>query len=222
MAYLVVCDDGSSDGEVLRLRDSTFVIGRTDGDFRIPHDPQVSGRHIEISRRIVDGKVRWVVTDLGSANGLFVRVSKTPLADGAELLVGRGRYRFDLPDVADAAPPQVEHNSTMVFAESGGGTQAPTLTEILGGGAGKPLALTHGECWIGSDPFCDVRRADDPFCHPRHCRLVRTPAGGWTAEHPKTLNGLWLRVPHVTAADSLQFQIGEQRFKLRVEPGKPE
>jgi hypothetical protein len=35
------------------------------------------------------------LTDLQSTHGLFVRVSKTALADKAEFLVGNGRYRFD-------------------------------------------------------------------------------------------------------------------------------
>ena len=40
--------------------------------------------------------------------------------------------------------------------------------------------------------------------------------GDWHAEHHKTPNGLWLRMPQITVESLAQFQIGEQRFQLRV------
>ena len=95
IALLTVYDDGKTDGEVIRIRDGTFVIGRTEGDLRIPLDGRISARHVEITYQQVGGLYRWVVTDLQSTHGLFVRVSKTVLADKAEFLVGNGRYRFD-------------------------------------------------------------------------------------------------------------------------------
>src|SRR4051794_8634273 len=45
-ALLAVLDDGKGDGEVLRLRAERFVIGRSEGDFLIPHDELISGRHV--------------------------------------------------------------------------------------------------------------------------------------------------------------------------------
>jgi hypothetical protein len=55
----------------------------------------MSGRHVEITYQQIGGLHRWVATDLQSLHGLFVRVSRTFLADQAEFLVGNGRYRFD-------------------------------------------------------------------------------------------------------------------------------
>jgi len=73
------------------------------------------------------------------------------------------------------------------------------------------------EYWIGSDPSCPICRPDDPFCEPRHVRLYRGGSrGGWHAEHHKTPNGLWLRMPQITVESVARFQIGEQRFQLRV------
>ena len=46
--------------------------------------------------------------------------------------------------------------------------------------------------------------------------LPRRLEGGWHAEHHKTPNGLWLRMPQITVESTAQFQIGEQRFQLRV------
>ena len=72
------------------------------------------------------------------------------------------------------------------------------------------------EYWIGTDPTCTICRSDDPFCEPRHARVFRGSKGGWGIEHNKTQNGLWLRMPQVSVDSMIQFQIGEQRFRLKV------
>src|SRR5579872_5686486 len=99
-ALLVVCDDGRTEGDIIRLRSDRFEIGRTEGDLIIPHDSLISGRHVEITRQSMGGRYRWVVTDLNSMNGLFVRVSRAVLSDLSEILVGRGRYRLECPETA--------------------------------------------------------------------------------------------------------------------------
>ena len=111
IALLTVFDDGRTDGEVIRLREARFHIGRTEGDLRIPLDGRMSARHVEITYQNVGGLHRWVVTDLQSTHGLYVRVSRTVLADKAEFLVGNGRYRFEAP--------QVDPNHTSDYAPAG-------------------------------------------------------------------------------------------------------
>jgi hypothetical protein len=91
------------------------------------------------------------------------------------------------------------------------------VTELIGSGIGNRLLLTKNEYWIGSDPSRPICRPDDPFCEPRHVRLYRGGSRvGWHAEHPKTPNGLWLHMPQVTVESTALFQIGEQRFQLKV------
>ncbi len=221
MAILTVHDDGKSDGEVFRIRDGRFLIGRTEGDLRIPHDGRISSRHVEITRQQIGALYRWVVTDLQSTNGMFVRVSRTPLADRAEFLVGGGRYRFDAPKDDPAAT--ADH-----VAKGGGseGTQGwedgpspfrpAALTELIGSEIGNRLLLSKPEYWIGTDPTCAICRPDDPFCEPFHVRLSRGGKGAWLAEHNKSLNGLWLRVAQIPVESVLHFQIGEQQFRLKV------
>jgi hypothetical protein len=72
------------------------------------------------------------------------------------------------------------------------------------------------EYWIGSDPACAICRPGDLFLEPRHVRLYREANGTWHAQNNKTANGLWLKVPQITVADSCSFQIGEQRFRLNA------
>lgn len=101
-ANLTVYDDGSSTGELFRLRHDRFIIGRTEGDLQFPDDEQISKRHIALSRQLVSGEFRWVITDLQSRNGLFVRVNKAPLNHLSEVLIGSGRYRLEIVQQAVA------------------------------------------------------------------------------------------------------------------------
>ena len=221
IAVLTVYDDGKTDGEVIRIRDYRFVIGRSEGDLRIPLDGRMSSRHVEITHQFVGGLHRWVVTDLQSMHGLFVRVSKTVLADKAEFIVGNGRYRLDLPQAdagatADYVVNEPARGQTQGWDEGPSPFRPPALTELLGKEIGNRTLLVKPEYWIGSDPGCPICRPDDPFCEPRHVRLF-SAKGSWYAEHNKTQNGLWLRMSQITVESMVQFQIGEQRFRLKVQ-----
>jgi pSer/pThr/pTyr-binding forkhead associated (FHA) protein len=222
IALLTVFDDGRTDGEVIRVREPCFLIGRTEGHLRIPLDGRISARHVEITYQNVGGLHRWVITDLQSTHGLFVRVSRTVLADEAEILVGNGRYRFDAPQ-ADAGATTADYGAyepgrgaTHGWTDDPSPFRPPALTELLGSVIGNRILLVKPEYWIGSDPACAISRPDDPFCEPRHVRLYRKPKGGWHAEHNKTPNGLWLRMSQLTVESMAQFQIGEQRFQLKI------
>ena len=93
MALLTVCDDGRNDGQEIRLRGDLAVIGRTQGDVIIPHDERMSGRHAEIRRTQDGGDWKWLLVDLGSTNGTYVRVHKCSIKSGQELLIGHRRFR---------------------------------------------------------------------------------------------------------------------------------
>jgi hypothetical protein len=218
---LTICDDGDSDGELVRIRGPRFVIGRTHGDLTIQLDKQMSSRHVEITHQVVSGAHRWVITDLQSRHGLFVRVSRALLTNETEILVGNGRYRFDAPPPASeqtgtGVPVESDSNQTLGLPDGPAAFRHPALTEILGTKMGNRVALVKPEYWIGTDPGCPICRCEDPFCEPRHARIYRKPTGDWYAEHNKSQNGLWLRMSQVTVETSAQFQIGEQRFRLKV------
>ncbi len=220
-ALLIVLDDGKSEGEVVRLRTDRFVIGRTEGDLLIPHDQQISARHIEITRQRSGDKSRWVVTDLQSSNGLFIRVSRALLANKAEFLAGMGRYRFEtpgsnLPETVDVLPTDAPYSGTQLLGTDAATLLQPALVELVGGKVLSRLPLVKSEYWIGSDSTCAICRSGDPFIEPRHIRLYRETNGSWYAQNNKTANGLWLKVPQVTVTDSCSFQIGEQRFRLNA------
>ena len=219
MALLTVCDDGRSEGELIRIRGDRFIIGRTEGDLRIPHDDLISARHAELTRVLANGGYCWVVTDLQSTNGLFARVSRLALSDQDEFLVGLGRYRFEFSTdgespIAEVVMPKT--GTTRDWTESAKPISSTALVELVPGGIGNRYVLTRTEYWIGTDVACTVCRRYDPFCEPRHVRVFRDSQGKWYAEHQKTKNGLWLRVPQLASPHGFAFQIGEQRFRLKV------
>jgi hypothetical protein len=217
VALLTVFDDGESDGEVIRIRGESFVIGRTEGDFLLPQDGLVSARHIAIVRERSGDAWRWIVTDLQTTDGLFIRVSRTDLADGAEFLVGRGRYRFEGPLAQQPETPGKRPDGAgTTRPRSADSPRPPALVEMLAGEDADRFPLLAAGCWIGSDPACSICRADDPFAEPRHVQLSRKSDGAWEARNNKTANGLWLRVDQVAVDGACLFQIGEQRFRLAV------
>lgn len=218
---LVVCDDGKKTGEVIRIRGTRFVIGRTEGDLQLASDEMVSARHAEIACQQIGGGYRWVVADLQSRNGLYVRVHRTDLANGTEFLVGLGRYRFDIPsqhfggETTDLIPGLVDGSGTR--GQDSETELRPLLTELTTDGSGVRIPLLAAEAWIGRDPACVVCRPNDPFVAPRHvCLAWNQKKQVWGAWNNKTENGLWIRVPQIVVNRQCSFQVGEQRFQLSV------
>jgi hypothetical protein len=152
---LTVFDDGKTDGELIRIRDHRFFIGRAEGDLCIPLDGRISARHVEITHQMVGGLHRWVITDLQSTHGMYVRVSRTALADKAEFLVGNGRYRFDSPQ--SEVGPTVDHvpngggfSETHGWNEGASTFRPPAVTELIGSEIGNRMLLIKNEYWCGS------------------------------------------------------------------------
>src|SRR5439155_19569987 len=52
MALLCILDDGSDEGEIVRLRADKYTLGRIEGDITIPHDALISARHAELFRHV--------------------------------------------------------------------------------------------------------------------------------------------------------------------------
>lgn len=223
IALLTVIDDGDETGETVRIRAGTFVIGRVDGDLVIPHDGGISGRHAEIVRRPEGGQFRWSLRDLQSTNGTFVRAANVILHPDQEVLIGRGRFRFDPPGAAavPTPPPQpgaagVTRKWQAVAPQDLAALSRPSLVELTPQGEGRRFPLNDPENWVGRAPDqCSVV-LDDPTVDPRHARAYRDAKGRWLLENARSVNGLWVRVQEIAIDRGGQFQCGEQRFLVRV------
>lgn len=220
LALLCVLDDGQEDGEWIRIRAGAFVIGRTEGDLVIPCDQMMSGRHAELSQTAEKGAYRWFLTDLWSTNGTYVRIQKASLKNGQHILLGSRQLRFETPEA------QVE-DPTSVPGRKAGGTRgwqqvsaagaAPSLVELLPQGEGQRHHLTKPETWLGRDPRqCAIALPNDPMVSPRHARIVQDGKGRWMLENSRSLNGTWIRLVRTVINRTGQFQLGEQRFKIKI------
>lgn len=224
MARLTIYDDGCSDGEVIRLREDRTTIGSERAVVRIPHDSLISPCHIAIDRIFSEGEYRWVLTDLNSLTGLWIRVRKTRLKNESEFTVGKNFFRFQDGDssrddrrqiasrIADGSIPGIDLSedvsspSRSVACLEKSIRQQDQSFEFV-------TYLLDGEYWIGKSIDCEIPFPNDPFLIPKHVRIFKEESF-WYAETQGAPNGLWIRVDRLVVQDSCAFQIGEQRFHL--------
>lgn len=228
MALLTIYDDGISDGEVVRIRRDCTVIGRERGHIRIPHDPGISSAHVSITRSVKDEQSHWRLKDLKSETGLWVRVRKTELRDGAEFMAGRCKFRFKAAIISPTSNYSLEKR--ILGGSIPGNTQfdssntnhvgseyacIESLSPIPIVAHTPRLHLIIGEYWIGRDPNCAITLVDDTFLAMHHLR-IHFENEKWFAEARSrgTPNGMWIRVDSLNVHKSCAFQIGEQRFHL--------
>jgi pSer/pThr/pTyr-binding forkhead associated (FHA) protein len=222
MALLYVLDDGDDSGEILRIRANSFVIGRVEGNITIAHDGGISGRHAEISRRHENGEHHWYLKDLQSTNGTFVRAATVILSQDQEVLIGGGRFRFEVPaaPVERAPMPDSAANATRKSESLSGSTTVaglhPVLVDISPGSPGRRFALREQEYWVGRDPSQSSIVVDDPMVDRRHARVYRDEKNRWIIASARSRNGLWARIQEVSLGRGGFFQCGEQRFFFKV------
>lgn len=194
MALLSVLDDDQMSAEVVRIRDGSFVIGRLEGDLVIKHDQLMSRKHAQITRTVEGQTCRWVLKDLGSVNGAFLRVGQVTLVDRIRLLLGSELVRFNQP----------------------AGTDNAVLVEVAPGSEQK-VALPPGVHWIGTDASCvDFLRAS-PYLDPKGLRIECDAGGVWRLVDCDSTNHLWVEIDKpVELSDGASFQLGEQRFLFNL------
>lgn len=215
---LLVCivDEGSEGGEWRRVRGDQAVIGRAEGEIVIPHDPGISGRHAELRRVPHNGRFRWFLRDLKSTNGTFVRAASAILDDQQEFLVGTTRFRLELTAARASTTDALRSTSHWGAMDKRTSPLAPTLIELHSKEPDRRHSLNKKEVWLGSDPDCKIVVAGDPFVSRRHARLIYNRKGRWELENRQSLNGTWLRIAEVPIDSTAEFQLGEQRFLVKV------
>lgn len=218
MAVLCVCFDEEDKGQELAIFRSPFVIGRAEGNLVIDHDSEISGRHAELVRVFDNGRYCWQLHDLKSTNGTFVRASLALLKDQQEILLGSRRYRFEIENDGNDSAKSEPLMTRKVQQAASRQLQKPlaSLVEIGDAANESRYSITAEEHWIGRDSrLCSIV-LDDPMVSPRHARLYRDRQNRWLLANAKSLNGVWLRINRIDLGNTAQFQLGEQRFSIRV------
>jgi pSer/pThr/pTyr-binding forkhead associated (FHA) protein/NADPH-dependent 2,4-dienoyl-CoA reductase/sulfur reductase-like enzyme len=169
-------------GATIELGDLTRVGRGPDNDLVLA-DPLVSGRHAEI-RASGEG---YVVADVGSRNGTFVRGERitgpVALSDGSEIRFGDTVAVLNLPAPAVLPPPEASPTQIGMpvgAAVSGLFVQPDALVvpveprERAVGvleGAGTRFELVGSEISIGRDPASDIALSD-PAVSGTHAQLT--------------------------------------------------
>jgi len=212
---LTVLDDGSLEtGEDHRIRTDRFVIGRTEGDIRIPNDNAISFRHAEIRRTQNDGQAVWYLHDLDTSNGTFVRVNGGKIGSDTRLTLGVRRFRLKLP-FADVAHQQAE-GTRELDSVSGSADIWPTLVESRESDASLAFPLQKAKVTIGRlGGGCDIE-IDDPHLASHHATLLQTAPGSWRIKAEESVNGTWVSLKKVRLTEHCFFRCGEQLFRFVI------
>jgi hypothetical protein len=212
---LTAMDDGSYvKGEEFRVRDNRFVIGRTEGDLVIPNDKTISAKHAEIIRREHRGVSEWMLSDLDTANGTFVRVNSALLYDDIVIVLGRHRFRLDSPTKHSIA---TGNDGTQLVDKDA--TQRgiwPILVELGKPQDGLRFELRQPCVTIGRfGGKCDIM-LDDPHLAGHHATIEIGAKGRLTMRAEKSINGVWANIRSVTLTNLCFFRCGEQVFRFEV------
>ena len=218
MAVLCVRFDEEDAGQEFAVFTSPFVMGRVEGNLVIEHDTEISGRHAELIRVFENGRHYWQLHDLKSTNGTFVRAAVALLKDQQEILLGGRRYRFEIE--SDGNDSAKSHSPTTRKVQQGPlrpeQKSMAGLVQVGDTGNERRFAVTSTEHWIGRDSRLSSIVLDDPMVSPRHARLYRDKQNRWLLANAKSLNGIWLRINRIDLGSTAQFQLGEQRFSIRM------
>jgi pSer/pThr/pTyr-binding forkhead associated (FHA) protein len=210
---LVILDDGEQAvGETHWLREQATVIGRSEGDIRLSHDPLVSGRHAELVREGTTRPHRWLLRDLGSANGTFVRCARTALRTGGIIILGSRRFRFRPPHANEDAEAELPNGTVMADVAGLNASAWPALVETTQSRDPLEIILSSPDLSLGRPGHQNAIEIDDPLLAAKHARIRRRHSGQWMLEALPSVNGIWVQIQAIALAPVSRFQVGEQRF----------
>jgi pSer/pThr/pTyr-binding forkhead associated (FHA) protein len=93
----------------------------------------------------------------------------------------------------------------------------PSLVEMAPRGNGTEYSLGEGDNIVGSSKSrSTLTIAGDPFVSSTHARVFKDKKNRWIIENLNSLNGIWLRIEEMALDTGGEFQIGEQRFLVRI------
>ena len=134
--WRLMCLTGQTKGETYVLKGTRIIMGRGDTvDIRVM-DIKSSREHAEITRVGTD----WVLTDLGSQNGVVVndqKITQTKLKEGDKVVIGQTVYKFAKVEVkAKKTIKPVEEENTEADSPTGNKKLSATLSLVIAVGIG--------------------------------------------------------------------------------------
>jgi pSer/pThr/pTyr-binding forkhead associated (FHA) protein len=161
---LVVIKGEGGDGVTYHLSATNHVVGRTGGEIRFAEDFFLSPDHALFT---VQGN-RLFAKDLGSVNGVFVRI-KSPVAldHGDCFLVGEQLLRLDSAPFAEPGP---DANNTYSYSSPRPDARFRVVQLLAGGGEGRIVSASGTALTMGRESS-HMNFPNDRFISGRHARL---------------------------------------------------
>lgn len=205
----------ASDGSVSRvfsLVGERVDLGRTEGEVVLQEDCYLSGRHARFSRD--SGEL--VVQDLGSLNGIFLRIRQPVVLQHADaFLVGLQLLRFEI-EPTDARQNQPIRVYGCTLFGSAASPRHARLHELTNDGLPRNIFFIGADETILGREVGDIVFTGDPFMSRRHAAITRNPAtGDFTLQDLGSSNGTFVRIRgkiELRVGDHLR--IGQQLFRF--------
>lgn len=179
---LVVIAKSGADGPSYPFAD-LLDIGRVEGNIVVGEDPYLSPRHV----RIVWQAGKLLLRDLGSTNGVYIRLSPTrdmfsprrvvdggeiaiPLVDRDFVLVGQQVLRFEALAESDAGLGPAQEHGTLLFGSPAAPRYARLGQRTVEGITRDVYYVRKAETVLGRESG-DVVFTEDPFLSRRHAAI---------------------------------------------------
>lgn len=213
---VVIAQDGSP-GREYPIFEDQVDIGRQEGAIVLPNDPYVSPRHARVMFR--DG--RFFIRDLGSVNGVYVRLTGTETLRNADLLlVGLEVLRFEIVSEAEKGLGQAAERGTQIFGSPAAPRFARLCQKTVEGVTRDVYHLTREQTVIGRESG-DIVFTGDPFMSRRHAGITREPSGrDFSLRDLGSSNGTYLGIRgEQQLEDGDHVRIGQHLFRLEILSG---
>ncbi len=207
-------DDAAS--EVIWLRTPLFTLGRAEGDLCFPVESLMSASHCRFKLvALANNQWAWVIEDLDSRHGTYMRCKETELTPGMEILIGGTRLRLHGNRTLSklTSNPHVDYFCAPAEQISG-----IDQLEV------QSYSITHPANFLSLGPKrTEIGRLShealrsDPFLEPNHLVIERIAAATWKVKDRNSLNGLWVRINTAyVLTNSVQILAGEQRIDFEL------
>jgi pSer/pThr/pTyr-binding forkhead associated (FHA) protein len=208
---LVLIKGERGDGATYHLQGVTTILGRSRGDIVFGEDPFLSPEHARFTAQ----SGRLFVQDLGSANGVFLRIKQpTPLEANGSFLVGEQLLRLDATPFSDGSPSAT---GTYYFGSPRPEGAFRVVQLLAGGGEGR-ICVANGVSLAMGREGCDMVFPDDRFISGRHARLDRRSDDGRVVlTDTGSRNGTFVRI--VGAQELVHGDylfIGQQLLRVEI------
>ena len=215
---VTIARDGA-EGASYPLSGDMIDVGRDEGNILLREDAYVSPRHLRLVRR-EDG---WYAKDLGSINGVYLRLRKPhPLTDGDLLLVGLQVLRFEaVKDAEQGFGPATQHG-TLLFGSPMLSRYGRLCERTVEGVTRNVFYLHRDETIIGRESG-DIVFTDDPFMSRRHVSIRLDGAtASFTATDLGSSNGTYIAVKGDTPLGHGDFmRVGQHLFRIDLVASRP-